>query len=424
MKVKKMLCATVVAMFVGITVDVGGMLHPVVPGTFGKMNDGLTYTEANDQHLPQAVAAQQLANRLLGNDISPGMGVDSKITRVFNAALAKTGMDAEELAFELLNWPDSPIAAKQCSLQPLLGQNWTALKIVREVLMRIEAAASQISERNAWTRGARERAIVMSIDRLRDIDYAIIDILGRLNEKIALVNNSADNLREKLCRKIAIIDAAKDELAAVDHTVDFGRFLNQEVGRAVARTQSLSRGLPASIDSYQSKIKLRDETGGRESAAVDLAHATKQILIQAINAHIIAVRGEIILFANDERTSQEDLISLYSDLGLLIYDQSTKTGMSTPKDLFEIYGLPASIIGRFSRDGKRDEEFEWKMYWSLPSEITDRSSGDRDDEYKIPMPAPISDPMRRSVLGIPRTSAITSVKDDAWGLGKIDDHIW
>jgi hypothetical protein len=419
MESKGILYSAVATLFVGAAANVVAMqhtpavLHSVVEGTFGKMNDGVTYEEANTHGLPEATAAQQLANRLRGNDHNPGMGVDSAVVKAFSAALLKTGMDAEELAFELLNWADSPMVKKKCELRTLITLDWADERKAIGVIQRIKQAADQISERNAWSRKSRESALVMSMDRLRNIDDSIRGVLTTLNQNIATVSVSHDHLRAKLVQKIQHIAAAIRALSSLNTDVGFDGILAQEIGNSVARAQALSNRLPASIHGYVPKIKLRQERE-KEYTAVDAAQGAKQLLIQAINAHVIAVRNEIQLFADHVATEQKELQDLYYKIGVLAYSMSD----DDPKDIFRLYGLPGGLIGTRYAD---DEEFRWKMYWSLPAELTDRATDERKDEYKIPQPNATSSPtekdshavknpnipdnLKRSKLRIPRKSA-------------------
>ncbi|MDR1236342.1 MAG: hypothetical protein LBJ96_05030 [Holosporaceae bacterium] len=274
--------------FIGLGVE--AMLISVTPGTFGKMNNGLAYSEANTGHMPQAAVAQQLASRLLGNDHNPGMGVNSKITQVFTAALVETGMSAEELAFELLNWPDSPIAAKRCNLQPLLEQDWTTLKIAREIIAHIEAATIQISQRNAWTRWARERAVVDSVGKLSEIDDGVAKTLSELDSSIAKIGKTLPPA-EQLRQKIRLISEAIGKIKSTEIIVDFDASLEHERAAAAAKADELTAGDPRLVDHRPSMKSGLDH--GREYEAVQVAKKAKDDLISGITTRMNSLLEDI-----------------------------------------------------------------------------------------------------------------------------------
>jgi ribosome-associated translation inhibitor RaiA len=409
MSSKGFLCTAIVALFIGLACDADAMR------ILGKMNNGVIYKEATPEE--QAIA-KRLSEKLLNSH------VDNK--KAFNQALLETAMEEEELAFELANWRKSSTQRIDCQL--LIDDDYNNEKLAANFSKKIRAASSQISQRDAWYRRIRERAIVESMNRLREIDRYLIGILSNLNKDIADINlKVTDSLRNRLVKKMRRIEETLNNVKEVDSSVNFDDFIKKETEDARKQMSKLSKNLPTNLSNYEPVLKIGNERG-KEYTAVDAARESKQVLIQSIQAHIVSLLNEITMFSESTQATQDDLKVLYYEIGRLAYNDAMDG--TTPKSTFNLYHLPDRIL---VKDFANDEKLKWELYWSLPSEITDRAPFAHKDDYKIPMPnSIIPKGMSRQELGIKRTSAVYDSMEEAikhgyaedWGIGGTDNKIW
>jgi hypothetical protein len=413
METKRVICAALATLLLGVTIEAGAVnLAPVL----GKMNNGVIFANAAPQ---QQAEARKLAEKLSGT-YAEGGNATPDLVNAFHAALLDTGMDENELAFELINWKLSNRDADNCRLSA--DVDYSNIKAVRSSKTKLQSAANQISQRDAWYRRIRERAVVRSIERLRQVDTVLIKTLTQLNADINAINSNGKTLREQLGIKIQRVNQAIVDVQKIDTNVDFDGFLENERIAANNRATDLSRILPANYMGYRPAIK-SGQDHGQEFYIVHAAETTKSLLITSIQVHVASLLNEVSLFAQSTQATQDDLKLLYYEIGCMVYN-NVKVTHADPKSEFNNYGLPNRILGQFANETK----FQWELYWSLPSEITDRATGDRKGEYKIPQPSEnIPANMRRSTLKIPRTCGAdeeTRRANPGWGLGGIDDNIW
>jgi hypothetical protein len=420
MESKSILYATVAALFIGNISNIEAM-DDAQPRVLGKMSSGLSYIEANDT---EKAAAHELALVLLGQSTDPTHhNAGNRVISAFKKAVLETAMDPDELAFELLNWPQSNGLTHANKIRFDVKLNYNDDRVATSAVQRLVSASSQISQRNAWYRRIRERAIISSTRKFTEIDTQLQGILTSLTADIASTNaNSALSVRDKLLSKIDRVTRANTELEHVNTHVDFDAFLDHERQAADDRATQLSISIPFNISGYRPKVKQGVERGD-EYIAINAANNIKTALAQAIRGHVASLLGEVRLFFNFEEATIEDLKAIYHKIGCMVYTSTQNTG-ETPRDVFIGAHFPDVLLGSKFNDGDTTK-LRWELYWSLPSEITDRAAEENKDEYKVPQPMQIiPDGMKRSQLDISRTSADPmDSKDDSWGLGANDDTI-
>jgi hypothetical protein len=384
------------------------------------MNDGVTYNEATPE---EKEPAKTLADKVLGRSSGTGYAApDSTVALNFRAAMLQTGMEAEELAFELVNWPRSKTQAINNKLIPT--DDFTNMSTATSASSKIKAAANMISQRNAWYRKIRDFAILNSISRLQEIDNKVKEHLEDLGDKIQVASVEDINITDKLNKKIEIIQNSIKVINAINTNIDFNGFLENARNEAYNKIETLSKGLPAGLTGYKPPFRKVAETG-EEIAIVNSAKADKDRFITGIVKHVNTLLREIGLFLENVKVDKEKLKELYHNIGVLIFNTARVSDID-PVNAFRDYRLTEGIEKNYADDSK----FQWELYWSLPSEITDRAEGELKDSYKIPQPVSGNvEDMKRSKLGIKRTCAdpdsiraVGASRD--WGLNKTDDEIW
>jgi hypoxanthine phosphoribosyltransferase len=356
--------------------------------TYGKMNHGIGYTEAqagDDAARAKAAEARALATKI--NQLSSAL---------FNALPVE--MSREDFVYELLNWPDDVIDGShnaKISEEMRIALMGLALNDGRdeavdlrgELRKRVILGKKVLLANKVSDSRATKEAVADVLDRFMQLDDRAVVLLRNMGRDIIHQENAADGKDPiaKFTAKIAVIQEYIPQFRTLyeESQIDFDTILTQK--RQETHQSAIQHHAQHGIRRAAPDDVVLSSPQNRISVSARGSIASKRAMLQVLLTHVTSTAEQLTILDEYNRLNDEQFIQMWNRLGRIMKDYSElDEDIDTPRMLFS-----RSKLLRFAC--RRDMTMRTRLYNELDRaypRVTRGAGKDADLDARSVVPNP------------------------------------